>query len=120
MKIFLRKYADFKFQNEVESIENWNHEVLAYLFAYVIPFVSVSDSKKIYIISILMVVTFLIFNKSELLKYNVFLLLIGFDIVKVSFTDNSHIFLLKKSVSSIKKWDIINYGEISNNIYFLS
>lgn len=110
---------DFNIQNDIASIENSNHEILAYLFAYVIPFVSMGTEKKIIILSILMFVSFIVFLKSELIKYNIFLLLIWFDIIKVTLIDNRSIFLIKKTWKDINIWEKIVYWKIANNLYFL-
>jgi uncharacterized membrane protein YhaH (DUF805 family) len=120
MHIILKRYTDFDLQNNIDTIENGNHEVLAYLFTYVIPFISVSDSKKIYIIAILMSITFIIFTKSELLKYNVFLLILGFDIIKVNLKTGESIFLLKKSPVTLSRMQKINYWKIAPNLYLLT
>lgn len=119
MRFSFRRYIDFNIQNKIDMIENWNHEILAYLFTYVIPFISISDKKKIYILSILLLVTFIIYYKSELLKYNIFLLFLWYDIIKVTLDDNSSIFIIKKTNYVLKRWDMINYWKISENLYLL-
>ncbi len=119
MEFALPRYVDFCEQKKVVSIENSNHEVLAYLFAYVIPFISVADKKRLYVLSVLLLMTFVLFYKSEILKYNIYLLLLGYDIIKLELDDGSIKFFLKKTTLSIKRNDIVIYGEISRNLYLI-
>lgn len=110
--------VSFNQQGKVKKIDNTNDQILAYLFAYVIPFIWISTDKKLIVISILLIVTFMVFIKSELLKYNIFLLFLGFDITKVTTEDWVDFFLIKKSNTDIKN-KIIVYWEISKNLYLL-
>ena len=103
----------------IENIENSNHEILAYLFAYVIPFLWMPNEKKILITIILLLVSFTVFIKSDLIKYNFVLLLFWFDIIKIELNWGRKIFIFKKHSREIKKWDSIRYWKIANNLYLL-
>jgi len=115
------KYTSFKHSSKVVTVENSNHEILSYLFAYAIPFLWLDgDQNRLSITFILLFVVFTIFVKSELLKYNFLLLVFNFDIVKISFVDWTECFLIKKHSVDIKKGASLIYWNIKNtNIYLL-
>lgn len=110
---------DINKQVGVENIENNNSEILAYLFTYVIPFIGIESDKKIIVTLILLVVTFTVYVKSDLIKYNIFLLFMGYDIVKVTTVDKEEVYLLKHKTTKIEKWWIIKYGEICNWFFII-
>lgn len=115
--LIFKKYTEFHEPWIIDNIENSNHEILAYLFTYVIPFLWMPSEKKMLITIILLLVSFTVFIKSDLIKYNFVLLLLWFDILKINLVEWKTIFLLKKHSINLSKWKIIIYWEIAKDLY---
>ncbi len=116
-KVF-SEIINFNCQNKIKTIHNNNNEILTYLFTYAIPFIWIETDKKILVVFVLLTVTFIVFIKSDLIKYNILLLILWFDIVKIEIIDWNEIYLIKKS-NVIIKWNIIEYWKITQNLYLL-
>jgi len=103
----------------VSDIDNSNHEILIYIFTFIIPFLSFEDDKQIVIMWILLTITYFIYIKSELIKYNILLLILWYDIVKVNLEDWRTFFLFKSTTEELDVWSLISFTKVSKKIYYL-
>ncbi len=112
-EVFFNKIKDNEF-----LVKNNNHEVLTYLFTYLIPFLWIDDNKRLLITIILLWTVFIIYIKSDLFKYNIFLLIFWYDIIAME-SNNYIIYIIKKQYDNINYDNIIRDRclKISDEIY---
>jgi len=74
---------------KIKSVKNDNSNLLLYLLNYMIPFLWIPADKFPYIITVMLTVSFVVFVKSDLKRYNFILLLFGYNIYECKVNVNN-------------------------------
>lgn len=82
--------------NEIEVLANLNNENLTFLLTYGIPVImEIKGARDFISLAILLIVILLVYMKSDLLMYNIFFNIFGYNIYKVMF-NGEEFFLINK------------------------
>ena len=106
-----------------EIKNNDNSNILLYLLNYVIPFLWIPEKKLPYVLFIMLIVSFVVFIRSDLKKYNFTLLLLWYNIYEAKlkkWDDEEYIYIISKyNISRLRGIDKLYFYSFDNKIYFI-
>jgi len=108
-----------------KSIEKMDSEIVSYLVTYILPFLSLPDERKIWIILIFLLVVGILYMKSDMIAINPIFMLMGYHIVSITFikkewsTEKHGILISKLMPYELKNKSKIKITNVHGDIYFL-
>jgi hypothetical protein len=102
-------------EEEIEVLENLSSENLTFLLTYIIPIVlKINGIRDLLSLAILFSIIFFIYVNSDLLRYNIFFNIFGYNIYKVKFNNKDMFLICKGKLSKgLRKLDL---NEFYNDI----
>jgi hypothetical protein len=116
MKLLLREISQVAgHRNKIEILENLNSENLTFLLTYAIPvIIEVKGLRDLVALAIIFMVILFVYMNSDLLMYNIFFNIFGYNIYKVLFEEKERFLIHRGKLSKGKYTLYVNefHGDI--------
>ena len=101
MQLLLKEISRVKGnENEIEILENLNSENLTFLLTYAIPVIMEAKGiRDLVCLTIIFLVILFVYMNSDLLMYNIFFNVFGYNIYKILFEQKEHFLIYKGKLS---------------------